>query len=79
LYVGCLGAAAVSIVVIALVWRAWTAIALVGFAAAISPITTVRSGAQGRQLIPVLASTGRTQLVVGLLMAVGLALGPIST
>jgi 1,4-dihydroxy-2-naphthoate octaprenyltransferase len=51
---------------------------LAGFAVAIVPIRTVRHGAEGRQLIPVLAATGRTQLVVGLLLAVGLALGPIN-
>ena len=79
LYVGCIGAAAVSIIVIAAVWRAWTAIALAGFVVAVPPIRIVRSGAQGRQLIPVLAGTARTQLVVGLLLAIGLALGPINT
>ncbi len=79
LYVACIGAAAISIIVIAAVWRAWTAIALAGFIVAIPPIKTIRSGAQGKQLIPVLAATARTQLVVGLLMAIGLALGPINT
>jgi 1,4-dihydroxy-2-naphthoate octaprenyltransferase len=78
LYVGCLAAAAGLIVVIAAVWRAWTAIALVGFAAAVSPIIAVRRGAKGRELIAVLVATARTQLIVGVLMAVGLALGPIS-
>jgi len=79
LYVGCLASAAVLIIVLAVVWRAWTAIALVGFAAAVPPIVAVRRGAKGRELIPVLVGTARTQLIVGLLMAVGLALGPISS
>jgi 1,4-dihydroxy-2-naphthoate octaprenyltransferase len=79
LYVGCMAAAAALIIVVAVVWRAWTAIALVGFAVAVSPISTVRGGAEGKQLIPVLVATARTQLVVGLLVAVGLALGPINT
>ena len=78
LYGGCLAAAAGSIVVIAALWRAWTVIALVGFVAAVPPIVAVRRGAKGRDLIPVLVGTARTQLIVGLLMAVGLALGPIS-
>lgn len=78
LYVACIAAAAASVVVIAIAWRSWTAIALAGFAVAISPVRTVRNGAEGRQLIPVLAATGRTQLVVGLLVAIGLALGPIN-
>jgi 1,4-dihydroxy-2-naphthoate octaprenyltransferase len=79
LYTGCLAAAAVLIIVVAVVWRAWTAIALVGFVAAIPPVRAVRRGAQGRELIPVLVGTARTQLIVGLLMALGLALGPISS
>jgi 1,4-dihydroxy-2-naphthoate octaprenyltransferase len=78
LYVGCLGSAAVLIVVVAVVWRSWTALALAGFAVAVPPIRSVRKGAQGRQLIAVLGATGRTQLVVGLLLALGLALGPIN-
>ena len=79
LYVGCLAAAAILIVVIAVAWRAWAAVALAGFAAAIPPVRLVRSGAEGRQLIAVLAATARTQLLVGLLLALGLALGPISS
>ena len=79
LYVGCLAAAAILIVVIAVAWRAWAAVALAGFAVAIPPVRLVRSGAEGRQLIAVLAATARTQLLVGLLLALGLALGPIST
>ena len=78
LYIGCLAAAAALVVVIAVAWRAWSAIALVGFAVAIPPVRSVRQGAEGRQLIPVLGATGRTQLVVGLLLALGLALGPIA-
>jgi len=78
LYVGCLVAAAVLIIVVAVVWRAWAAIALAGFVAAVPPVRAVRRGATGRELIPVLVGTARTQLIVGVLMAVGLALGPIS-
>ncbi|MBK5330603.1 MAG: 1,4-dihydroxy-2-naphthoate polyprenyltransferase [Ilumatobacteraceae bacterium] len=79
LYTGCLAAGAILIVVIAVAWRAWAAIALAGFAVAIPPVRLVRRGAEGRELIAVLAATARTQLVVGLLLALGLALGPIST
>jgi 1,4-dihydroxy-2-naphthoate octaprenyltransferase len=75
LYVGCIGAAAALIIVTAVVWRAWTAVALAGLVVAVPPIQAVRRGAEGRQLIPVLGATGRTQLAVGLLMALGLALG----
>ena len=79
LYIGCVVAAAALIIVISVVWRAWAAIALAGFAVAIPTVRLVRNGAEGRELIPVLAGTARTQLVVGLLLALGLALGPIST
>jgi 1,4-dihydroxy-2-naphthoate polyprenyltransferase len=79
LYIGCIASAAVLIVVVAVGWRPWTAIALVGLAVALMPIRIVRQNAKGKQLIPVLAATARTQLAVGLLLAVGLALGPIST
>ena len=78
LYVACLAAAAASIIVISIAWRAWTAIALAGLLVALAPIRSVRNGAHGRELIAVLVGTSRTQLVVGLLVAVGLALGPIN-
>lgn len=78
LYVCCVAAAAGLIIMIAIVWRSWTAIALAGLAVAVPPIRSVRQGVEGRQLIAVLAATSRTQLVVGLLVAVGLALGPIN-
>ncbi len=78
LYVGCVAATAGLVIVIAVVWRSWTAIGLAGLVVAVAPIRSVRQGAEGRQLIAVLAATGRTQLVVGLLVAVGLALGPIN-
>ncbi len=44
LYVGCVGAAAVSIVIIAAVWRTWTAIALAGLVVAVPPIRTSLRG-----------------------------------
>jgi 1,4-dihydroxy-2-naphthoate polyprenyltransferase len=37
------------------------------------PLTTVRGGARGPALIPVLGATGRVQLVFGVLLALGLA------
>jgi 1,4-dihydroxy-2-naphthoate octaprenyltransferase len=48
---------------------------LVGLAAAIDPIRTVLSGATGPALIPVLGANGRTQLLTGLGLTVGLILG----
>ncbi len=79
LYLGCLAAAAILIIVIAEGYRTWAGLALAGFAVAGAPIRIVRRGATGRELIAVLAGTARVQLVVGLLLALGLALGPIST
>ena len=77
LYVGCLGAALAAVIVIAAVWRAWAAIAVAGFAVAVPPVGAIRRGASGRDLVPVLGGTGRTQLAVGALLAIGLAVGPI--
>ena len=50
-------------------------LALLAAPLAIGPVETVRSGTLGRELVPVLAATGRLQLVFGVLLAVGLALG----
>ncbi len=79
LYIGCIAAAKLLIIVIAVWWRAWAAISIAGVVVAVAPIRMVRQGAEGRQLIAVLVGTARVQLVVGLLLAIGLALGPIST
>jgi 1,4-dihydroxy-2-naphthoate octaprenyltransferase len=42
---------------------------------AVAPVRTVRSGARGLALVPVLGRTGALQLLWGLLLALGLALG----
>jgi 1,4-dihydroxy-2-naphthoate octaprenyltransferase len=49
-------------------------IALIGLIAAYPALKSVKSGALGRDLIPVLGATGKAQLAIGLLLAVGLAL-----
>lgn len=46
--------------------------ALVALPVALPPIRRVRDGADGRDLIPVLGDTGRTQLAFGLLLAIGI-------
>lgn len=56
-------------------WRIWALIALGGLAVGRRPIQRVLAGADGRELIPVLGDTGKTQLIYGLLLAAGLALG----
>ncbi len=48
---------------------------LLGLVAAADPIRTVRAGATGPALIPVLGANGRTQLLTGLGLTIGLALG----
>ncbi len=55
--------------------RNWALIALGGLAAGRDTIQKVLAGADGRELIPILGETGKTQLIYGLLLAVGLSLG----
>ncbi len=47
-------------------------LALAALPLAIPPVRTVMAGEEGRGLIPVLAATGRLQLVFGVLLAVGI-------
>ena len=47
-------------------------LALAALPIALSPVRRVKDGAVGRDLIPVLGETGRTQLAFGLLLAVGI-------
>ena len=55
--------------------RPWSLLGWIGVVAAVPPIRVVLGGATGGALVPVLAATGRTQLVFGLGLAVGLAIG----
>ena len=63
------------VVVLAVTARMPALLGLLGIVVAIPPIREIRRGAVGPALIPVLGATGRTQLVTGLLLALGLALG----
>ncbi|MEN9506753.1 MAG: 1,4-dihydroxy-2-naphthoate octaprenyltransferase [Actinomycetota bacterium] len=74
LYVVLVIGAAVPIVVVAVGGRGLVAIGLVGFAFAVEPVRVVLEGASGRSLIEVLGRTGRVQMVVGGLTALGLVL-----
>ncbi len=74
LYIGLFAVIALFIVASATV-RPPAALALVALVLAVAPIKTVQSGAVGPALIPVLAMTGKVQLALGLLFAVGLAIG----
>lgn len=55
--------------------RPWALLALLAMPLAVLAVRPVADGALGRDLIPVLAATGRTQLVYGLLLAIGLWVG----
>ncbi|MEO7573833.1 MAG: 1,4-dihydroxy-2-naphthoate polyprenyltransferase, partial [Acidimicrobiales bacterium] len=55
--------------------RAPAAAALVGVVLARGPVLQVLEGARGPNLIPVLGTTGRIQLVTGTLLAGGIWLG----
>jgi 1,4-dihydroxy-2-naphthoate polyprenyltransferase len=74
LYVALLALTLGSVPILALV-RPWALLALLAVPFAVPPLRRLLGGATGAALIPVLADTGRLQLVVGVLLAAGLALG----
>ena len=53
----------------------WALLALLALPVAAGPLRTIRRGATGRDLVPVLAGTGKVQLGYGVLLGAGLALG----
>lgn len=55
--------------------RVWSVLAALAVVVALDPVRRVLGGATGPGLIPVLEATGRTHLVYGVALAVGLALG----
>ncbi len=73
LYVGLLAVAGLGMIVLGLRQNgAW--LGLVGLASGIVPVRQVLTGAKGLALIPTLGATGRTQLLTGLSLALGLAI-----
>ena len=74
LYVLLVAAAFGVAVVLALV-TPWCLLALLALPLALPPVRQVRAGATGRDLVPVLAGTGRLQLVYAVLLTLGLVLG----
>lgn len=54
-------------------WRPWALLGCACVALSAGPAREVLAGAAGKQLVSVLAATARAQLVLGLLLAVGLA------
>jgi len=75
LYVAMVVGALVLGVVVAVVWTEWVLLTLLALVPAVPPVGQVIQGATGRALIVALRDTGRTQLLFGLTLAVGLALG----
>ena len=73
LYVATLAAAAVSIIVLQH-YRGWSLIALAAFPLAAVPVRLALGDGNGRQLLPMLATTARLQLAVGILLTAGLLL-----
>ena len=74
LHLGLFGLVGLTIIGCGLV-RPPALLALLGLVLAIGPVRAVLSGSRERDLIPVLGGTGKTQLVTGILLAFGLALG----
>jgi 1,4-dihydroxy-2-naphthoate polyprenyltransferase len=68
LYLALLAAAALAMLAV-VVMRPWALVAFVAAAIAVRPVQTIRSGATGRALVPVLIDTGRLELVFGILFA----------
>ena len=73
LYVGSLLVAAAGVAGVAC-WRPWALLALLAAPLAVRPARTVLGDAQGRELLPVLAATGKLQLAVGVLLTIGIVL-----
>ena len=75
LYVTMLVLALAGGVVVAVGWTEWALLTLLAIIPGLPPAGAVLRGATGRELIVALRDTGRTQLLFGLTLAAGLALG----
>jgi 1,4-dihydroxy-2-naphthoate polyprenyltransferase len=73
LYAGSLAGVLAGVVLVAVI-RPWALLALVAAPLAVRPVRASLGPAEGRELLPVLAATGRLQLAVGLLLALGIVL-----
>lgn len=74
LYLALLAAAALATLAVGAL-RPWTLLAFITLAIAIRPVRTIRSGATGRALVPVLIDTGRLELAFGILFAASIGAG----
>ena len=75
LYVAMLVLALTGGIVVAVGWTEWALLTLLALIPGLPPVGAVLRGASGRELIVALRDTGRTQLLFGLALAAGLALG----
>jgi len=75
LYVAMLVLALTGGIVVAVGWTEWALLTLLALIPGLPPAGAVLRGASGRELIVALRDTGRTQLLFGLALAAGLALG----
>ena len=55
-------------------YRSWALIALAALPLAFLPVQLALSNKSGRELLPMLGSTARLQMVVGLLLTIGIFL-----
>jgi 1,4-dihydroxy-2-naphthoate octaprenyltransferase len=74
LYAGLL-VVALAMVVVAALDQPWGLLALPAFGLAWKPVQVLRSGATGRDLVPVLAATGLFEVAYAVLLAIGLIVG----
>ena len=75
LYVAMVVLALTGGIVVAVGWTEWALLTLLAVIPGLPPAGAVLRGASGRELIVALRDTGRTQLLFGLALAAGLALG----
>jgi 1,4-dihydroxy-2-naphthoate octaprenyltransferase len=74
LYVALLAGAALGVIACGL-FRPTALLGLIGLLGGIAPARSVLGGASGRDLIPTLGATGKTQMATGVMLTLGLALG----
>jgi 1,4-dihydroxy-2-naphthoate octaprenyltransferase len=73
LYLGPLLVAAACVVGVS-IYRPWALLGLLALPLGVKPAQLALGESEGRDLLPMLGATGRIQLVVGLLLAVGIVL-----
>jgi 1,4-dihydroxy-2-naphthoate octaprenyltransferase len=73
-YAACALVSLASVVAVAGLYRPWALLALAALPLVVIPVRRVLAGAEGPGLLRALSETGRFQLAVGILLAVGIAL-----